>query len=658
LAAGKRAQIKALAAEVQQLLGGSSGERALVDEVAPLRERGWELLADRRWPRTRGANIDLIMVGPGGIFVIDAKNWASPRVTDGRLFNGADDLTHAVDQVLAATEAVATSLSSLDVVPTAVMPLIVFAGRPCTGRLQGVRMIGLAEIVCVLTEFPGRLNPDAVQRVAAHLEAKFPAHRSASDPSARPASDGALFDLYDRTYEVQRRATQGSIEDWMTFLHPDQNALVRRSWNGPARISGAAGTGKTVVAVHRAAHLARRNPGRILFTAHVNSLPRSAQGKVALLDPGCVDRVDFMSLHAWAYEFLRRRGRSVHVDQKAIARCFSLAWARLPGQAALTAIAHHDFWREEIDDLIKGRGITELDGYLELRRRGRGTLRAPQRHIVWELFQRYERRRQTDNLYDFNDMISWALAEVERRPVEPPYAAVIVDEAQDLNLIQMKLAHAIIGDVANGLLLVGDGRQNVYHHSYRLAEAGLTIRGDRAQVLRINYRNTAAVHAAAQQIGRGQHFEDPDGFGVDADDSTVVLIEGGAVDDYAGTAADLRTAMIKAIKAKNDPGSCAVLCERRSAANHWLAELRRAGLDAQDLDDYDFTPTASVKVGTIDRSKGLEFKHVFLPQWHHYTTQAAVPETPIADRAELLHRRAYVGVTRARDTVWRGTLKH
>jgi hypothetical protein len=658
LAAQKLAQANALAAEVRQLRSGSSGERSLVDEVAPLRERGWVLLPDRRWPGTSEANIDLIMVGPGGIFVIDAKNWAAPRVRGDRLFNRADDCTHAVDQVLAATEVVANSLSVLDVVPAAVTPLLVFVGRPCTGGLHGVRMIGLAQIVCVLTERPDRLSPESVQRIAAHLEAKFPAQPSAADLPARAGSDGALFDLYDHSYEVQRRALQGSIEDWMTFLHPDQNALVRRSWNGPARISGAAGTGKTVVAVHRAVHLARRNRGRILFTAYVKSLPRSTRGKLALLDSGCLDRVDFMSLHGWAFDFLRDRGRPVKVKREAIDLCFELAWAKLPGQAALTAIAHHDFWREEIDDLIKGRGITDLYGYLELRRRGRGTLRAPQRHVVWELFQRYEQRRQAEDLHDFNDMVSRALAEVRRRPVDPPYAAVIVDEAQDLNLIQMKLAHAIIGDVPDGLLLVGDGRQNVYHHSYRLAEAGLSIRGDRAQILRINYRNAAAVHAAAQQIARGQTFDDPDGFAVEVDDSTVVIIEGGAVDDYAGTAPELKAAMIKAIKAKNDPGSCAVLCERRSAVDHWLTQLQRAGLDAQDLDDYDFTPTDSVKVGTVDRSKGLEFKHVFLPQWHHYATPAIPPETPTADRAELLHRRAYVGVTRARDTVWRGTLKH
>jgi superfamily I DNA/RNA helicase len=628
-----------------------------VDKVAPFRARGWVLLADRRWPGTSGANIDLIMVGPGGIFVIDAKNWSSPHMTGDHLFNGADDCTYAVDQVLAETEVVANSLSALDVVPAAVTPLLVFVGRPYTGGLQGVRMIGLGEIVCVLTERPDRLSLDSVQRVAAHLEAKFPTNPGASHPPVGPPSFGPLFDLYDHTYEMQRRAMQGSIEDWMTFLHPDQNALVRRSWNGPARISGAPGTGKTVVAVHRAVHLARRTSGRILFTAYVKSLPRSARGKLALLDSGCLDRVDFMSLHAWAFQFLRDRGRPMSVKPTAIEQCFNLAWANWPGRATLSELAHPDFWREEIDDLIKGRGIRDLDEYLQLRRRGRGTLRGPQRHVVWELLQRYEQRRRESKLYDFNDMISAALTEVERRPVDPPYGAVIVDEAQDLNLIEMRLAHAIIGDVPNGLLLVGDGRQNVYHHSYRLAEAGLSIRGDRAQVLRINYRNAAAVYAAAQQIGRGQSFDDPDGFAVETDDSTIVIIEGGAVDDYTGPAAGLKAAMIKAIKAKNDAGSCAVLCERRSAVRHWLTELQRAGLEALDLDDYDFTPTDSVKVGTVDRSKGLEFKHVFLPQWHHYTTQAAPPDTPAADRAELLGRRAYVGVTRARDTVWHGTLK-
>jgi hypothetical protein len=636
---------------------GAVGEREVATALSGLVALGWELLADRRWRGTR-ANIDLILVGPGGIFVIDVKNWTRPRVARNRLLDGDADCTDEVDKVLAATDVVASALLPLDVSAAAVTPMLVFAGRSVTGTIRSVRLLGKEAAVTAIGDSPSRLNEAAVRRIAAHLDSEFPAKLTGSvpDPIPNPANVGVIFDLYDHFNAIQERALTGTIEAWMTFLHSEQNALVRRDWGGPARITGAPGTGKTVVALHRSVHLARRTGGPILFVTFVKSLPNVLRNLLLRLDPACADLIEFTNLHKWAFALLSRRGRRMWVNEGLVEQCFNLAWSRCPQRSTLSKVdLDPTYWRAEIDHVIKGRGIVGLDEYLAVDRHGRRTaLQNIHRQAVWGLYQGYEQRRKDSGLYDFNDMLSAALAELMREPVDRPYAAVIVDEAQDLSLLAVRLMHALVGDSPNGLMLVGDGRQNVYPHVYRLADAGLTIRGDRAQVLRVNYRNRAAIHAAATQIGQGQFFDDPDGFAIGGD-TAVVAMEGGLVEDVEGTVAELGAALIASIRAKDEPGACAVLCANKSTVDYWRGVVREAGYQVQDLEDYDGLPTTLVKVGTIRRAKGLEFKHVFLPGWDVYVANGAAPGTAAADRQRVNRRQAYVGISRARDSLWRGS---
>ncbi|MFH8991291.1 UvrD-helicase domain-containing protein [Streptomyces sp. NPDC017940] len=143
------------------------------------------------------------------------------------------------------------------------------------------------------------------------------------------ASDG-LFDLEGLRDAALEEALRAPIEQWMTFLHPDQVALVRRNWSGPARISGPAGTGKTVVGLHRAAYLARRTGGRILYVTFANNLPRVQGTFLRAMSPAVADRVEFRSLHSWAQEFLQARDVPVRLLRSqlfvAMTRARDLLW--------------------------------------------------------------------------------------------------------------------------------------------------------------------------------------------------------------------------------------------------------------------------------------------------------------------------------------------
>ncbi len=455
------------------------------------------------------------------------------------------------------------------------------------------------------------------------------------------------------------------IEDWMVFLHPDQARLTERSFSGPARIRGGAGTGKTVVALHRARHLARRGEGRILFTTFVNNLPPVFGRLFARLAPEAAHQVEFVNLHRWAFAYLRRSGRPPKLDAQAIEAAYNAAWA-----ATATGgnyLAEHgyprSYYREEIDWVVKGRGLATLDAYLALERTGRGTaLGERHRRAVWELYEAYQRNLRHKGLVDFNDVLLEALQRVQaERPDD--YRSVIVDEAQDLTEVGVRLLHALVGDRPDGLLLVGDLAQSVYPGGYNLRDAGIDVVG-RSGLLRVNYRSTrriveAAIQLAAAAQGPGGAMPGPG--------ATECLREGERVRVHVFDSADdhdqaLALALDAAAGAPGvDAGDLAVLLPTNRQVDDYRRRIAGLGLRLQELRAYDGTPTAAVKVGTYQRAKGLEFKQVFLPRLE----TSALGEHPrhgedeetYRERVALLRRQLFVALTRARDHAWLGAVK-
>jgi superfamily I DNA/RNA helicase len=359
---------------------------------------------------------------------------------------------------------------------------MVFAGHRVDRRLGDVHLLGEQEVAPALLREPSRLRPTAIRLIGDHLERAFPAYETVAVVPVPPAavadeSSGRAAPTAEAHFEVEdireaelAAARQAPIEQWMTFLHPDQVALVRRNWAGPARISGPAGTGKTVVGLHRAAHLARRTTGRILYVTFANNLPRVQRTFLQTMAPAISDRVEFSSLHAWTQSYLREHGIPSHLHGDRALSAFNLAWLHVGRASVLPTIdATSYYWREEIDYVIKGRGITDFEQYAVLpRRRRRATLRRHHREAVWALYEEYERVREERGIHDFNDVLTLALDHLRTNRATPPYAAVITDEIQDLTLTGLRLLHLLVGDVPNGLLLIGDGQQAVYPGGFRV----------------------------------------------------------------------------------------------------------------------------------------------------------------------------------------------
>ncbi|WP_250563834.1 nuclease-related domain-containing DEAD/DEAH box helicase [Sphaerisporangium fuscum] len=651
----------------------AESERKVAATLLTLTGRGWRLLVDRRWPGTRSANVDMILIGPGGVFVIDVKKWRHPpEVVDGHLTAGGESRGAEVDKLLAMTRTAERHLASLGMSPIALRPVMIFAGHRLDETLGRVRLLGDQQAAPALIAEPARLTAPMVRAVTSHLEEVFPAYESpvlgeGDRDDTPPAEADPLFDREEIERAALRAVLDAPIERWMTFLHPEQVALARRNWNGPARVSGPAGTGKTVVGLHRAAYLAQHGTGRILYVTYARNLPRVQKQLFQRLSPATADRVEFVSLHAWAQALLAERGVPSALNRKGAETAFSIAWLRTGRDSPLAEVDPlPGYWQDEIDYIIKGRGIGSLEEYRTVLRHGRRTaLHAAQREAAWLLYEEYELIRGERGVHDFNDVLSMALRELRARPADPPYTAVIVDEVQDLTLVGLRLLHTLVGDAPNGLLLIGDGQQAVYPGGFRLSDAGITVTG-RGGVLRTNYRNASEIFDAAVEIVSADPFDDleesrPNG----RREVETTYHDGRVIRAQAQDDVEHDRLLVEALRrlpgqVPGDGGGplsgAAVLCPAIRDVQHYHRLLTRAGIPVLRLEDYTGHPVNAVKLGTYRRAKGLEFKYVFLP--HHDALTRALDGGNAADRerSEILRRQLFVAMTRARDVLWLGSV--
>jgi hypothetical protein len=664
--------------------------------LAPLADQGWRILHDRRWPgSTTRANVDHLAIGPGGVFVLDTKHWSRPvQVRGGRLWCGEDDRhDDTVDTILRLTDAIgdllleiAGSDPGLDVglSPINVTPVLVFTRHhhantvaPHVGRVWlstlthlAIRLarrrrltIGQVAVVAeyLARELPPSLTPAGPGAVRPR---DIPAQRvlgvpitirPAPPPSPQPPPE-PLFDPVELAEQLARAAAQ-PIADWMGFLHPTQARLVRRTFTGPARVRGPAGTGKTVVLLHRAAWLAGLGAGRILVTSYVHTLPRQLSAAYARLAPDTVDQVDFLGVHAVARELLRRNDQHYPVHHQRVDRLFQQAWTRAGQNTVLGRLAPSRYWREEIDHVIKGRGLRDISEYEALDRTGRG-LRLTDAHkqAVWTLLHTYQSMLDRAGAYDSNDQLSAALHLAAHQPPDPGWSAILVDEVQDLSLLGLKLCRTLVGDGTNALFLAGDGQQTLYPGGFTLADAGISVTG-RATVLRTNYRNTRPILDTARALVADRDFHDLDTTVEPGLQTVDVLRDGPAVEcEHAPNPDRLLLLLHLALRRHRHtgitPGEAAVLAHNHKDRSKIIDFLAARGIPVTLLEQWDGHPDPNLKIGTIHRSKGLDFAAVYVPDFDF-------PITSTTSTWELAHRqREYVAYTRARDRLWIGRLRH
>ena len=463
--------VKARAA-ASNYTAAATAERRVARKLSGLSAAGFFLLPDRGWPNSRRAQVDLVVVGPTGVFIVDSKAWKELEVTEDRVFRGDADVTEDLEALAALRQHVEGDLAEIGLAPNEVHAIAAFPRM----RKQHIRhgeldLVREDQLLHHLSRPGTRLTPAQVDQVLIRCLALFPqigapAPVVATIPEPVLPTPTGEIELAELPTEEQieaalRQATLAApIEEWMAFLDPEQAKTVRRSFSGPSRIRGAAGTGKTVVGLHRAAYLARATGGTVLVTTFIRTLPRVLESIFARLAPHEAPQVQFVSVHAWAKQLLRERGVEHNLKPAAMEQAFNAAWVKVGRHGALErSVRNRDYWRDEIGYVIKGRGLTDFSQYADLVRTGRRyRLNLDQRRAVWDLYDAYEGELRSRGVIDWADLILLAKRELEREPLER-YAAVIVDEAQDLTAAQVQMLHSLVGDREDGLTLIGDGQQ-------------------------------------------------------------------------------------------------------------------------------------------------------------------------------------------------------
>ena len=408
------------------------------------------------------------------------------------------------------------------------------------------------------------------------------------------------------------------LERWRVFLHPSQRRLVERPWNGPARVLGAAGTGKTVVAMHRARWLARNLPGRgrILFTTFTKNLAADIRHNLgAICKPEELARIEVTNLDHWVVGFLRGRRYEFRIRYERVQEAWQRALDLKPTDLDVTDAFYDDEWEQ----VIQAHGVTTLDEYLHVSRAGRGTrLNRAARAKVWRVLEEYRTQLAERGVKEVDDAYRDAATLLQNDRGALDYVAVVVDEAQDMGAQAYRLIRHIVPAGANDLFVVGDGHQRIYgRNKVVLGRCGIEVRG-RSRKLRLNYRTTEETRCWAARLLAGRAIDDLDG-GSDDDKGITSLTRGPEPMLRNFESREEQSAFIvaylKQVKTEDASlrGVCVVARTRRErdAIADTLTEhdLTHVALEAGAVDAAE---TDGVRLATMHRVKGLEFDRVVM----------------------------------------------
>lgn len=498
----------------------------------------------------------------------------------------------------------------------------------------------------------------------------------ALEQASRPSEKVAAVDTNDFEAALERDLTQEAfhivegeeelarmldapLEKWRVFLHPSQSRIVQMNANGPVRVLGGAGTGKTVVLMHRARHIAERvftgAQDRVIVTTFTKNLAADIQDALGQLCPESIDRIKVANLHAWALSYYQRAvGERVRVlDRKSRDSWMNDAAGLNPQDELPTS-----FFLEEWDQVVLAQGIDSEASYLRARRVGRGTrLQRAQRKQVWKVFAAYRDRLRDERRIEWQDLIREARLVLEREETPKPFNAVLADEIQDFTEQELRLLRAMVAPGKADLFLVGDAHQRIYGKMTSLGKCGIEIRG-RSRRLRLNYRTTEQIRAQAVGVLEGIDIDDMDG-GVD-DFTGYRSLRGGPrprIEHFERPEQE-QESVVGTIRTWLERGEASEIClaaRTHDALQRYATILEQAGIPHVEIKKDARTGTKGVRLATMHRLKGLEFKRVILASVQEGLVPLHVSEASLGDEASLddhVRRERclfYVASTRARD---------
>lgn len=475
------------------------------------------------------------------------------------------------------------------------------------------------------------------------------------------------FKVVEDALELQE-LLNAPLEQWRVFLHPTQRRIVEKMASGPVRVLGGAGTGKTVVAVHRAKWLAssvyRKDSDRILFTTYTKNLAADIQEYLrAICSPDVLKRIDVVNLDAWVAGYLKKIGHTAIVDFDG-SRGSKELWEDALNLRPVDYGLSDAFFRDEWSHVIQAQGVSTLSEYFKASRTGRGRrLSRRMRNDIWPVFEEYRALLNEKNIKEIEDAYRDCRQLLADQGDVFGYKAILVDEAQDFSAEAFKLLRQMVPEAANDLFIVGDAHQRIYGHPVVLGRCGIRIQG-RSKKLRINYRTTDETRKFATAILQDCSVDDLDG-GADDNKGYKSLTRGPSPTVVVGdTVKDEEKNILSILKRLEEQGATlsgvCITCRTNKLVEQYARFLENNGIACCRIVSHSTHDQSKdgVRLATMHRVKGIEFDHVIVAA----ANEGIIPlskaidmlDNAIADQEAEAKERAllYVALTRARKSAF------
>ena len=405
------------------------------------------------------------------------------------------------------------------------------------------------------------------------------------------------------------------LDKWRVFLHPSQKRLVDKDFSGPARVSGEAGTGKTVVAMHRAKYLLGKDK-RVLFTTFTANLVGDIETNIMkILSLQEAKKLDVKGIDSVIISYLKAKGKnaSIEYDEDKLLNY----WDKSIELANVDLELDSSFYMEEWRKIATVMDNLTVEKYISIPRVGRGIrLDRGQRLKVWHVFEEYMSLIENDKKMDI-DYATYRAREILRSNPEVPYDSIIIDEGQDISSNAYKFLRQYAGEEhENDIFVVGDSHQRIYKNKAVLSKCGINIKG-RSSLLKINYRTTEETRKYAFSFLNGINFDDVDSEYSGFNKCQSLTHGEPPVIQNFNTYNEQLVYVSNEIKKLIDNGvhyeDICIVSRTHKQIELASKELNKNGIPSYEInsnkEDNDSEP--GVRIATMHRVKGLEFRYVF-----------------------------------------------
>ncbi len=467
---------------------------------------------------------------------------------------------------------------------------------------------------------------------------------------------------------------EAPMEKWRVFLHPTQRRLVERHYAGPARITGGAGTGKTVVIVHRAKYLAKQcTPDeKVLVTTYSSTLADDIAKRLAsICSQDELKKIEVTTVDAIARKLASKRNITIKYNwtiKHGAEGELDKLWTEAIIASGREQKFPVDFFQTEWQDVIQAQQIDTLEQYLTAQRGSRGKrLDRRNREAVWVVFEQYKllctKRQCADSDYAENQIVRLC-AEDPLFTAFLNYRSILVDECQDLRAPAYRMLRAIAGPQhQDDLYFSGDSRQRIYQGQTSLSQCGIMV-NNRSTMLKLNYRTTSEIYDAAMRVQQGYQYDDLDGKALEQERSVCIFHgEKPIVRGFDNVDKEM-TAVAEDIKKRIESGIPANEICVMNRLNRWCYGcsngLNQRGIQTLILKNKqaDDPSIPGVRIATMHRVKGMEFSCVYIIG----ASSVNIPPKEMLNRAETEEERQElikqeanllsVAMTRAKQIVW------